>query len=63
MTLEFICFHKNWVDIAHFKDVKNWNKYGPDLYKIGKNFILYQTDFYDQCFETMILSGPGVGIV
>ena len=32
-TLEFVCFHKNWLDVTHFKDIENWNKQGPQLYK------------------------------
>lgn len=33
------------------------------MYKVAKMFKVYQTDFYDQCFETLLLSGPGVGIL
>ena len=63
MTLEFVCFHKNWLDVTEFKDIRNWNLYGPNMYKVAKLFQVYQTNFYDQCFETLLLSGPSVGIL
>lgn len=34
-TLEFICFHKNWVDVAAFTDIKNWSYYGREMYKVA----------------------------
>jgi hypothetical protein len=40
-TLEFICFHKNWVDIAHFQNYNNWSEYGTEAYKVAQMFCLY----------------------
>ena len=63
-TLEFICFYKNWTDLAKFNKLQSFLKMEVEEgYRTAKMFKIYQTQFFDQILETYILSAPAVGFM
>ena len=53
MTLEYVCFHKNWNDKSEQGEnqeelLKLFKTAGPYLYDILDNYTLFETQFYDQ---------------
>ena len=48
MTLEYVCFHKNWNDVANFTELEGcMEKYGPNIYPQLDNFKFLEVEYYN----------------